>query len=159
MTPRVEVFYSASGAVREVKISGRKARRLPDNSCRVAFLTDKYALKVFCPKVSENDGNLAPGPANPKSQNRTEFRVWKRVKKTKDRKFFAPVIAAAKDFSWLLMKRINGTKRDYRFSYGYHDDKHSKKVDSLMRKRRLGDTGQVIISKGVPVIYDYGYRE
>lgn len=156
MIPKVEVFYSASGAVREAKISGRKAKRLPNNSCRVAFLTDKYALKVFCPKISENDDNMSPGPTNPRNQNRTEFRVWQRVKKTKDRKFFAPVIAAAKDFSWLLMKRIHGTKRDYRSAY--REDKHSKKTESVMRKRRLGDFGQVIISKGIPVIYDYGYR-
>lgn len=143
MTPRVTVRKSGRGFV--VMVNGKRLRALPyyDRGCRQTYIGGDYVVKL--------DDKYG--------QNKREAKVFSRVARTKDREHFPKLLAAAKDYLWILVSRFRPLKtRDV-------PPEMFCKVRSLARRNRVG-LSDIWMEKGdsinwgmcgeMPVIFDAG---
>lgn len=88
-------------------------------------------------------------------QSQKEAALWNRVKRGKNKKFFAPVLASCPEGSWVVMARIKETRKP--------TNEAKKKVGELARyyglydvHRREDGTHNWFMTDDGPVIVDYG---
>jgi hypothetical protein len=155
-TPVVKFKYKKgkSRRIESVWIDGVQALYILLSSNRRCFATAEYVLKAFDADWYKNDiGNWfsAWESGHPLQQNRKEIDIWRRVKRTKSARHFAPVIKSARGGQWLLMKRVMSDKSKAKPAY-------VEAIGRLEKKYKFDSEGQYKNIKGVPVIYDYGLR-
>lgn len=89
-------------------------------------------------------------------QNKAEAALWRKVKKTPDAKYFAPVLSSDRKGRWVIMARIYPLNRE-------PTDKERAKILRLGKRYNLRDlsrrddgTHNWFVTENGPVIIDYG---
>lgn len=145
--PKVAIEWDALGVIKSAKVS-RERFSDEDTSSRRVFIGRHYVLKAECASIKHDYER--PRSVCPVMQNKLEAKIWNLVKDSGDARFFAPVVAHAKDYSWLVMKRIiqNATPIQASRSLVY----------DLEEKYGFDSENQYYYVDGYPVIYDYGFK-